>query len=213
MEYIAPLFKRQTDAKDFSVASIDSFMWDTNGYRPESYAALFAVENEGIYALLWSFEDNIRCECTKRDDPVYTDSCLELFLMPVENDNRYVNFEVNKNGVYLSQIGTCREDRVFIKELTDLEPVISPMEIEEDGKKAWGCEIFIPDSFISSLYGVEHRTKECVIKGNFYKCGDLTANPHYGAHFPVGTPSPDFHRPEFFGDIILKSSAQTMINY
>lgn len=204
MEYIAPLFKRQTDAKDFPVAAIDSFMWNTNGYRPESYAALFAVENEGIYALLWSFEDNIRCECTKRDDLVYTDSCLELFLMPVEGDDRYINFEVNQKGVYLSQIGEKREGRVFIKELTDLEPEISVMEIEEDGRKAWGYEIFIPDSFVSSLYGVEHHTKECTIKGNFYKCGDLTDKPHYGAHFPVKTENPDFHRPEFFGDIIFR---------
>lgn len=206
MEYIAPLFKAREDARNLPVAAINSFMWDKNGYKPESYATLFAVENQGIYALLWSFEENIRCECTKRDDPVYTDSCLELFLMLVEGDNRYINFEVNPKGIYLSQIGACREDRVFIKELTDLEPSISPMEIEENGKKAWGYEIFIPDGFISSLYCTEYRTKECLIKGNFYKCGDLTDKPHYGAHFPVKTENPDFHRPEFFGDIIIRKA-------
>ena len=96
MEYIAPLFKKREDAKDLPVTAIDSFMWDENGYKPESFAVLFAVENEGIYARLWSFEENVRCECTKRDDPVYTDSCLELFLLPVSGDERYINFEVNK---------------------------------------------------------------------------------------------------------------------
>lgn len=206
MEYIAPLFKSRKDAKDFPVAAIDSFLWDINGYKPESCAALFAVENEGLYALLWSWEENPRCECTKRDAPVYTDSCLELFLMPIEGDSRYINFEVNKNGVYLSEIGTCRHDRVFIKEITDLEPVISPMGIEADGKKAWGYEIFIPDSFISVLYGTEYRSTEHKLKGNFYKCGDGTDFPHYGAHFPVKTENPDFHRPEFFGNIIIRKA-------
>ena len=206
MEYIAPIFKSAAEAKDFPVAAIDSFMWDTNGCRPESYAAMFAVENEGIHALLWSFEENIRCQCTKRDDPVYTDSCLEIFLMPVEDDKRYINFEVNKNGVYLSQIGTCREDRVFIKELTDLEPVIYPMEIEEDGQKAWGYEIVISENFISALYQTDFKIRETAIKGNFYKCADLSETPHYGAHFPVKTEKPDFHRPEFFGNIIIRKA-------
>ena len=203
MEYIAPLFELRAAVTDIPVAAIDSYMWDENGYKPESYAQLFAAENEGVYARLWSFEENIRCKCTKRDDPVYTDSCLELFLMPVQGDNRYINFEVNPKGVYLSQIGTCRNDRVFIKEITDLEPKIKPITVNKNG---WGYEIFIPDSFISSLYGVEHHTKECSIKGNFYKCGDETALPHYGSHFPVKTENPDFHRPEFFGDIIFRKA-------
>ena len=206
MKYIAPIFKSAADAKDFPVAAIDSYVWDTNGYKPESYAAMFAVENEGIHSLLWSFEENIRCECTKRDDPVYTDSCLELFLMPIEGDSRYINFEVNKKGVYLSQIGTCREDRRFIKELTDLEPVIYPMEIEEDGKTAWGYEIIISEEFISELYQSDFSIFEAEMKGNFYKCGDLADKPHYGAHFPVETSSPDFHRPEFFGNIIFRKA-------
>lgn len=206
MEYIAPIFKSAADVKNFSVAAIDSFMWDTNGYKPESHAALFAVEGEGIHALLWSFEEDIRCECTRRDDPVYTDSCLEFFLMPVEGDNRYINFEVNPKGIYLSQIGTCRNDRVFIKELTDLEPVIYPMGIEEDGRKAWGCEIILSEKFVSELYQTDFFVCETTIKGNFYKCGDSTKMPHYGSHFPVKTENPDFHRPEFFGDITFRKA-------
>lgn len=206
LEYIAPIFASSADAKDFPVAAIDSFMWDVNGCKPESYASMFAVEGEGIHAVLWTFEDDIRCECTKRDDPVYTDSCLELFLMLFDGDKRYINFEVNPKGVYLSQIGTCRADRVFIKELTDIEPVINPMEIEEDGKKAWGYEIILSESFISDLYQTEFRISETTIKGNFYKCADGAERPHYGSHFPVRTENPDFHRPEFFGKITFRKA-------
>ncbi len=38
---------------------------------------------------------------------------------------------------------------------------------------------------------------------NFYKCGDETAVPHYGAWSPIDTPQPDFHRPEFFGEVVF----------
>ena len=202
---IAPIFKNAKEIKDFSVGEIANFPWEKNGdIHPESYAGFFAVENEGLHAVLWSFEEDILCNCTKRDDPVYTDSCLEVFLMPVEGDNRYINFEVNKNGVYLSQIGTCREDRVFIKSLTDLEPIIETTEITEDGKTAWGYEITIPENLISALYGTDYHVDESTIKGNFYKCAELSKNPHFGTFFPVRTEKPDFHRPEFFGVIELR---------
>lgn len=204
MEYVAPIYKSVTEAKNFPVAAINSFHWEKEGYsRPESYAALFAVENEGLYALLWSFEDNMRCVCTQRDDPVYTDSCLELFLMPVEGDERYINFEVNPKGVYLSQIGKERENRRFIKEFTDLEPLITPMEIEENGKKAWGYEIILSENFISDLFKTKYKVHPCKIKGNFYKCADKSVTPHFGAHFPVTTAALGFHNPDCFGKIIL----------
>lgn len=207
MEYIAPIFKTAAEARNFPVAAINSFHWEKDGYsRPESYAAVFGVEGEGIHAVLWSFEDNLRIECAKRDDPVYTDSCLEFFIAPVEGDKRYMNFEVNPKGVYLSQIGEIRENRRFIKEFTDLEPVIQPMSIEEDGKTAWGYDILLPCEFISALYGVDFKLGECTMKGNFYKCADSSVTPHYGAHFPVTTAALGFHNPDCFGNIIFRKA-------
>ena len=199
---IAPIFKKSDDIKNYPVGKILNFPWEKDGdIHPESNAAIFAVENDGIHAVLWSFEENPLCSCTKRDDPVYTDSCLEVFLMPVEGDERYINFEVNKNGVYLSEIGTCRHDRVFIKSLTDLEPIIKTVVITENGKTAWGYEITIPENLISVLYGIDYHVGEATVKGNFYKCAELSDNPHFGTFFPVKTEKPDFHRPEFFGNI------------
>ena len=202
---IAPIFKKSDEIKDFPVNEISNFPWkNKDDVIPESYVGFFAVEDEGIHAVLWSFEKDVLCNCTKRDDPVYTDSCLEVFLMPVENDKRYINFEVNRNGVYLSEIGTCRADRVFISTLTDIEPTIETMEITENGKTAWGYEIIIPESLISALYGVDYHITESTVKGNFYKCAELSKNPHFGTFFPVKTEKPDFHRPEFFGNIELR---------
>ncbi len=204
MEYIAPIFNSAKEARDFTVVKIDSFHWEKDGYsRPESYAALFAVKGEGLHALLWSYEENIRCECTENYQPVYTDSCLEFFVMPVEGDKRYLNIEVNKNGIYLAQLGESRESRAFVKDITNLEPVIAPMEIEDEDGKAWGCEIVLTEEFISALYGTDYTVKPCKIKGNFYKCADDSVTPHYGAYFPVTTAALGFHNPDCFGTIII----------
>ncbi len=203
MIHIAPIYKKAPDGLDYPVAAINSYPWDENSYKPESYCALYAVKGEGIHARLWSYEVYPRCVCTERDDPVYTDSCLEFFLMPFEDDDRYINIEVNRKGVYLSQIGTCREDRVFIKEITSLEPIIHAKDIKHGLKRGWEIEIILPEAFLSAVYGKEFKLCERKVRCNFYKCGDETEKPHYGSRFPVKTEKPDFHRPEFFGEITL----------
>lgn len=203
MDYIAPLFEEKAEIELAPLGRIDSFHWEKDGYsRPESFFRLCAVGSKGIYAKLWSFEDNIRAECRKRDDPCYTDSCLEFFLMPVPGDERYMNFEVNPNGVYLSEIGEKREGRILISKISSLEPRISPFR---KGKE-WGYEIFLSEKFISSVYGVGYSVEESAIKGNFYKCADLSVSPHYGAHFPVSSASLGFHNPDCFGNIIIRKA-------
>lgn len=207
MDYIAPLFEKKADFSLVPIGKIDSFHWEKEGYsRPESFFQMCAVSNKGIYAKLWSFEDSIRAECKKRDDPCYTDSCLELFIMPVSGDKRYMNFEVNPNGIFLSEIGEKREGRSFIKEFSSLEPEISPFRINENGREAWGYEIFLSEEFISSVYGCSYKVDEAVIKGNFYKCADLSISPHYGAHFPVASAALGFHNPDCFGNIIIRKA-------
>lgn len=206
LQYIAPVFDCAQNIKNLSFVCIESFPWNSNGYMPKSCAAIFALENKGIHAVLKSFEQNVRCECTKRDDPVYTDSCLELFLMPIKGDKRYINIEANKNGVFLSQIGTSRNDRIFTKEITDAQPVVVPLKAENGDRKSWGVDIFLPNEFISQVYQTNFAVCETVMKGNFYKCGDLTEYPHYGSYFPIKTEKPDFHRPEFFGEIIFRKA-------
>ncbi len=203
MIYNAPLFSKNCGCfENAPQAKINSFHWEKEGFsRPESYVCIYAEENCGIHIRLWSYEENIRCECKQKNSPIYTDSCLEIFLMPVSGDSRYINFEVNPDGVYLSEIGTCRKDRKFISDITDIEPVISPFNLNGE---AWGYEIFIPDSLISAVYGIDYLTEECTIKGNFYKCADLSATPHYAALFPVTTAELGFHNPDCFGRIIIE---------
>ena len=42
------------------------------------------------------------------------------------------------------------------------------------------------------------------IRGNFYKCGDKTPEPHFLSWSPIDLPKPNFHVPEFFGLLELE---------
>src|SRR3546814_9695772 len=37
--------------------------------------------------------------------------------------------------------------------------------------------------------------------GNFYKCGDDLPEPHYVAWNPIDNPTPNFHLPQYFGEL------------
>lgn len=70
---------------------------------------------------------------------------------------------------------------------------------ERSGFQAWGLLVIIPLSLIGVVEGREPKT----LLGNFYKCADETETPHYLSWSPIHTETPDFHRPEFFGELYL----------
>ena len=72
----------------------------------------------------------------------------------------------------------------------------------ETTAKGWALTLTIPAALMHALLGVAPQSglRLC---GNFYSCGDETPAPHYAAWSPVETKAPDFHRPEFFGELEL----------
>ncbi len=205
MDYSSFIFQDFPRWESVPRAKIEHWHWEGDElFRPISFAQLCGVYGKGLFARLWSFEESPRCVFAKRDDPVYKDSCLELFLQPIPDNAAYVNVEMNCKGVYLSQFGKNRIDRVFLKDYCKLEPVVSAFKLEENGSAAWGVELFLSEELISEVYATAFTLEPGTIKGNFYKCGDLTPRAHYGAYFPAGSAALGFHNPPKFGNISLK---------
>ena len=70
---------------------------------------------------------------------------------------------------------------------------------EREGICEWSVAMGIP----FDLLGYPEGVRPSVLRANLYKCADETAVPHYVSWNPIDTPAPDFHRPEFFGELIL----------
>ena len=133
-------------------------------------------------------------------DSICDDSCLEFFFSP-EPDGRYLNMEVNPNGAI--NLG-LRYDRYRYTRLThkNFQNLLQMQPFStEDG---WGVEYMFPLSFLQLFYPGLALTAGKEMRANFYKCGDCTPTPHYKTWNPVGTPSPDYHQPAYFGNLILK---------
>lgn len=192
----------QIDWEKIKKAPVDTYLWLTNGYKPETYAQLVFVKDYGFVAKMTSAESNPRAVCQHTDDLVCFDSCLEFFAQFVNGDDRYVNIEMNPNGVTLSAIGSDRYDRKSVYGLTgSIWEVIS-----EKTPTTWSVTAKIPMEKLCNLY---HANSTCFVpgyrfRGNFYKCGDSCEIPHYGMWNPVELDSPDFHCPTFFGQFEIK---------
>lgn len=181
-------------------AAIDCYQWESEPpFRPRNSFQMCFVKNLGIFVKMKSNEKVLRISCRHRDEPVYEDSCLEFFFMAAPAREEYINIEVNACGAYLSQFGKGKENRVFIKELTNKAPSVKS-KITDDG---WQTEIFVPCGLISSLYGVDFTAEKGEYYGNFYKCGDKTDVAHYGSFAPMTDLPPGFHNPAQFAKIIV----------
>lgn len=187
-------------------ADIDQYPWNCND-QPKARASLRFLKEQGFQVTMRCWESPPKAIHNQPDSPVYQDSCLECFLnFYPEDGNRYLNFEVNSNGTMLCQAGENKTDRIFIRDLDLPQPKVETL-IEETSTQApfWQISYLIPYSLIKAIYGKAEFLPGQIIKGNFYKCGDLTQSAHYGCWSKIQYPKPNFHLPEFFGSMTIKT--------
>lgn len=177
-------------------APIENYVWDASGYCPEGRAYV-TYDDEGLHVLMCACEETISARVKDFNGPVCTDSCLEFFLKPIQDDDRYLNIEINAAGTALIGLGADRFDRKLLAELPEF------MNIRASRHRGgwWAVACDIPWTFIEDVYGRRPQTGQ-MMRGNFYKC-DETIHPHFGSWAPVQNAFPDFHLSKWFGDLML----------
>ena len=145
---------------------------------------------------------DLRARNTADNGRQWEDSCVEVFIQDPDGAP-YYNFEINALGKVLACKGPERHNRTP-RPAEEMEQILrfTQMEggpLEQEGIHTWRVGVVIP----FRLLGIDPERLPRSIRANFYKCGDKTAHPHFLSWSPVETPKPDFHRPEFFGELIL----------
>lgn len=176
---------------------------------PEAYpykpSMDFAIAHTGD-ALLIHYrvtEQSVRAVATEDHQRIWEDSCAEFFCMPAD-DGIYYNMECNCTGKLLLAAGRDRHERTkapaTVMQGVDRWTSLGPEPFDTRlTPTTWELALRLPLSVffqhqIESLDGL-------TVQGNVYKCGDLLPVPHFVSWNPILTEKPDFHRPEFFGQI------------
>ena len=185
-------------------AAIDQLNWAAAfPYQPiTSFHIGYA--DDGIYIKYDVHGSMLRAIYTNDQDPVYEDSCVEFFCKRPDSEY-YMNFEFNCIGTCLAAKRKKRKEDVqrFSPDEMKLIERHSSLGrrafLEMKGKFAWNLVVKIP----FSLLGFAKGEMPDMLLGNFYKCADGTESPHYLSWAPIHTEKPDFHRPEFFGELLF----------
>ncbi len=183
------------DWKKAEAQSIEQCRWSPNT-APSACVQGIYLKGKAISFRLFSSAAPSRAVNTEPDSAVWEDSCLEVFFS--FDGSNYVNLEVNANSALRASFGPDRHNRKFLRDMDITMPTV------QAGKDSgtWEITVNIPLDTIEELWGMCPQSGDS-FSANFYSCGDKTPLPHYSAWNKVETDSPDFHRPEFFGKIII----------
>lgn len=194
------------DQEQIPYAAIENASWKEDfPYEPQ---VRFRVAHTGEAILLEYLvkEDGVRAVAGKDNGNVWEDSCVEFFIQPNPKDGIYYNFECNCAANLLEGMGPGRANRTLsseenlkkVERWSTYQKDVLFQEKSTDGK-SWSAFLRIPYSafFAHDIKSMDQK----VVRGNFYKCGDKLSKPHYLSWNPIDLPKPNFHCPEFFGEL------------
>ncbi len=184
---------------DAPTLTIEKYMWMENGYAPKVEVYL-CHDGDRMLVSFKVFEDVVVARERRDNGKIWCDSCVEMFLRPFDDDDRYINFEFNPYGAAVMSIGAGREDRQAL--VFGYKDRLKVVPRHFDG--GWSLAFEVPFGMLSEIYQREEKIgRGARISANFYKCGDETPYPHFGMWREVESDVPNFHLPEFFGELIL----------
>lgn len=182
-----------------SLIPVEEVNWVSPAVIPQVKVRM-GYDNRALFLRYEVTEPGFRLAENHDNGRIWEDSCVEFFLQP-DPQGGYYNLEINAGGALLLGYGTDRHRRVAAPPATlaSLRRWARMEVLWEAGAPTtcWSVGIELP---FPALYNHVFSPKPGdSIRANFYKCGDKTDTPHFLSWQPVGTATPDFHRPEYFG--------------
>lgn len=162
--------------------------------------AKLAWNGEAIYVYLDAEETNILARYQGQCDPVWRDSCLEIFFSPVLEDPNYFNIECNPNGAMYWGLGKGREDRIRFVPLDIGKLFSTKVSRREDG---WRVEHTIPTEVIRRFFPGYQPKRGTRIRANLYAVTEDKVPGHSLMWSPITNGKRDFHQSAFFGQMVF----------
>lgn len=185
--------------------NIGELNWDEFNYKP-MVEFVMAYSNNELFIKYYVKEKFVKADKTTDNEMVCKDSCVEFFVSPAD-DGYYYNFEFNAIGTCYLGHGSSRQnsspvDTKIVGGVRRLPSIGNTPFKERKGDQEWELTVGIPLELIFGKKEPELSGKR--IKANFYKCGDDLSQPHYLTWNKVQTKEPDYHRPDYFGEILFE---------
>lgn len=183
--------------------AIDQINWpDQFAHAPETRFHI-ARSKDTLWIHFMVTDEKVRAVTLIDQGEVWKDSCVEFFVK-LPHQQGYANFEFNCLGVCLASRRTARNENIQPLSEQEMNSIsrYSTLKFEPivtESVNAWELTVSIPLNIISPVKFMAGDT----LQANFYKCGDETFIPHYLSWNRIDSQQPDFHRPEYFGNLVM----------
>ena len=219
-----PPFGEAWDAgawREADALSISHFHPRSAAHRPQTDAKLL-YDADNLYLRFRVRDQYVKAAHTAYQDHVSDDSCVEFFVMPSlfnfeavpsagsPQYRGYFNIETNCIGTLLlyhiedwqrTTDGFARYTKIDQERLDGMRIVSSlrqPIVEEIVTPVEWEIGYALPFCALEAYVGPLEFRRGRPWKGNFFKCGDLTSQPHWASWSPIGEEL-NFHQPAYFG--------------
>lgn len=187
------------------------FLADGSGPARQQTAVRLAWDEAALHVRFECVDRDAWGSFTRRDDPIYQEEAVEVFLAPGEADPaRYFEFEVSPRGTLFDAVVSNPDgDRATMR----VDPAWDcPGLVWAAGNGARAEDWWATLAFPWRGLGIESPplaptspTPPTVWRANFYRIERPRdeATPEFSAWSPPWTTPADFHKPARFGRLIL----------
>ncbi|GAB4538421.1 MAG: hypothetical protein Kow0063_26190 [Anaerolineae bacterium] len=201
-----PAWDRAADPSTWpweEVATLPPFtLADGRGYASQQTTTRVCYDPEALYVRFDCDDRDIWGTYTRRNDPIYDEEVVEVFLSPGEADPiHYFEFEISPNGVLF-------DARIYnpTSQRSDLQwdaswncPGIRWHADRDDAAHRWRAILVIPWAAV-----VPAGELPRLWRANFYRIErPRDAEPEFSCWSPTMTEPADFHKPAYFGILEL----------
>lgn len=198
------------DKKEWSgieAGEITHFNWVDPKFKPLTQMKM-AYDDDNFYVIFKVQDKYVRALATEINGNVWEDGAVELFFAPdTLNRLQYFNLEINCIGTPLmfyvrkpmsDYTRLMEEDIRKIQIASTLE---GPIKEEITETVTWIIEYKVPLEMIEYYARVSRPAPGVSWRANFFKIATNNSNKHYVTWSPVISDKPQFHKPEFFGEL------------
>ncbi len=184
-------------------ADIDSVNWPGDFPSAPLSSAILAHSGTALHILFSVTATETRATVTRPLGPVADDTCFEIFLKH-PGKPRYWNYEFNILGTPNVSSRIERKNPIrFSAESLNAIPTASSCNIPQNTTCRLSTEWLLVSIPLVQI-GITSVDSPVLLEGNIYSCASAIGSPYYLSWSPIDTPRPDFHRPDFFGYLILQ---------
>ncbi len=205
----APVPFAWDDAAGWALVPESTPLWLADGSAPAEQSTRVRVcfDDDALYVRFDCSDRDIWGTYTERDDPIYEQEAVEVFVAPGEQEPvRYFEFELSPNGVLFdATVYNPTSTRADLQcDSTWQCPGLRWMAQRNDVAQEWWGAFAIPWASITPDGNVP-----TVCRANFYRierAHDRAAE--FSCWCPTMTAPADFHKPAYFGYLEFETGSR-----